>query len=82
MPVAKLFGGNMEQPISVTIREACQLIGISRSSLYEALANGKLHAVKFGNRTLIPYEELERCIAALPEWQPECQKANRVGASK
>jgi len=69
----------MEHPVSVTIPDACKLIGISRSSLYEALADGKLHAVKFGNRTLIPYEELRRCIAALPEWQPECQRATGTG---
>ena len=72
----------MSQTVSVTIPEACKLIGISRSSLYEALADGKLHAVKFGNRTLIPYEELKRCIAALPEWKPELQRTDTRGASK
>ena len=52
--------------ISVTIREAVQLTGIGRSSLYELFREGKIQPRKSGKRTLIILEELKRYIESLP----------------
>lgn len=48
------------------VTEAAQVAGIGRSTLYAAMADGQLRAVKLGKRTLIPAEELRRFLGALP----------------
>lgn len=45
--------------------EACDLLGIGRSSLYELIASGVIQTVKIGRRTLIPHDELERYVRSL-----------------
>jgi len=40
-------------PARATIANWCNLSGMSRSATYEALAAGRLRAVKLGSRTLI-----------------------------
>ena len=40
------------------ITEACTATGLSRSFLYEQMAEGKLRAFKVGSRTLIATEDL------------------------
>lgn len=42
------------QPITVRIREACRLTGISRSKLYELIAAGEIDTIKIGRATLVP----------------------------
>ncbi len=41
--------------------------GMSRSTLYEKIANGEIAAVKVGRRTYIAHDELERYVRALTE---------------
>lgn len=50
-------------PIAVRIPEACRLIGIGRSKLYELIAAGEIQIVKIGASTLIPTESLADLIA-------------------
>jgi excisionase family DNA binding protein len=52
--------------ISVTLRQATELSGIGRSSLYKLFKEGKLTPRKAGKRTLILVEELENYLKALP----------------
>jgi hypothetical protein len=40
---------------------------ISRTRVYALLKSGKLKAKRAGRRTIIPADELRRCIAALPD---------------
>ena len=47
-------------PLAYQVKPFCQLAGISRTTFYELLKTGKLKAVKFGGRTLVPREEAER----------------------
>ena len=54
------------EPIALSIRDACQLLGISRSSLYREINAGRIKAVKSSNRTLITLCELHRWIDHLP----------------
>lgn len=52
--------------LAYTPREACDALRIGRTKLYELFANGDLKAVALGGKTLIPRDELENFIAALP----------------
>ena len=52
-----------------TIRDWTKLTGVSRSLTYELLADGKLRAVKLGNRTLIRLPEALAYLDSLPEVQ-------------
>ena len=49
------------------IPEACAYIGVSRSRLYQLLAQRKLPARKLGHRTLIQRDELDQFLDGLPE---------------
>lgn len=50
------------EPISVRVRTAVQLTGISRSRIYELIASGEIEAIKVGRSTLIPYRCLKRLV--------------------
>jgi excisionase family DNA binding protein len=54
------------EKLTYTMQEASAVLGIAKSTLYKALAAGKLSAIKLGSRTLIPADELRRWIATLP----------------
>jgi excisionase family DNA binding protein len=53
------------EPISVRVRTAVQLTGISRSRIYELIAAGEIETVKIGRSTLIPYRCLKRLIGQI-----------------
>jgi len=42
------------------IREACQCLGIGKTSLYELVKAGDLKLIKIAGRTLVPRSEIER----------------------
>lgn len=52
--------------LSVSIAEAVRLSGISRSSIYNALGEGRLIAVKNGSKTLILLHSLRNLVENLP----------------
>lgn len=52
--------------VAHTIPQAVQCSGLSRSSIYDALKDGRLSARKAGRRTLIQDSELRRFIESLP----------------
>jgi excisionase family DNA binding protein len=52
--------------LTVSIKEASQLSGLGRSTIYEAMVSGKLKAKKSGKRTIILIGELNDFLAALP----------------
>jgi hypothetical protein len=58
--------------IAYTIPQAVQASGLSRSSLYIAIANGSLHARKCGARTLILDSDLRRFLQSLPLAKTAC----------
>jgi excisionase family DNA binding protein len=41
-------------PLAVRVKQACDLIGIGRSKLYELIAAGEIETLKVGSATLIP----------------------------
>ena len=55
------------EPLAVSIREACRITGLSRSTIYKEIASGRIQAVKASKRTLIPLESLRAWLASLPK---------------
>lgn len=49
------------------IPAAAEVLGISRTTVYELISTGALKPVKIGRRTFISQEELERYVASLKE---------------
>ena len=52
--------------LALTILEACKVAGVSRTSLYAAIARGALVAKKRGRRTLVLVDDLKEWISSLP----------------
>jgi excisionase family DNA binding protein len=57
---------NSGLPLAYRVNEACHTLSISRSTLYEEIAAGRLRAVKCGNRTLIPVVAAKAWLESLP----------------
>jgi excisionase family DNA binding protein len=49
-----------------TMKEAVAALGVGRTTLYHAIAEGAVPAVKLGNLTLIPVDALRSGSNALP----------------
>ena len=54
-------------PFAVSIAEAIRIVGLGRTSLYAAIAAGKLKTRKAGRRTLVETAALRHFIETLPE---------------
>lgn len=54
------------EKIAFTLKEAASALGVGTTTLYKALAEGKLSAIKLGNRTLIPREVLMAWVTSMP----------------
>ena len=48
------------EPITVPVKEAAELLGVSKPTVYSMIRRGELHVHKAGRRTLLSYEELKR----------------------
>jgi excisionase family DNA binding protein len=49
----------------LTIDEACELIGVKRSKLYELIASDSIESVRIGRARRIPADALEEYVARL-----------------
>jgi excisionase family DNA binding protein len=56
----------MKSKLAYSISEACEMASIGRTTLYEAIKNGSLRAVKRSVRTLILAGDLRDWIERLP----------------
>lgn len=52
--------------LALSIAEVCKATGIGRTSIFNAIREGKLRAVKLGNRTLVRAEDLRTFLESLP----------------
>jgi excisionase family DNA binding protein len=50
----------------LSVNEACAVAGISRTKLYQAIAEGTLLARKFGKRRIILRNDLRQFLNSLP----------------
>jgi excisionase family DNA binding protein len=53
-------------PLTLSIEDVCKATGIGRTSIYNAIRDGRLRAVKFAGRTLIRVEDLKAFLDGLP----------------
>jgi excisionase family DNA binding protein len=49
----------------LTVPESAELLGISRSKLYEELTLGRIKSVRIGRARRVPTEEIERYLELL-----------------
>ena len=56
------------EPEAVPVPEACRLLGVKRSKLYELLADGSLPSLKIGKKRLIRVAALRDLVSRL-EWR-------------
>jgi hypothetical protein len=63
-----------------TIPGAVWASGSSRSALYDAIAQGRLRAKKFGRRTLILDADLRRFLRSLPDLETNATVRSGRGA--
>lgn len=56
----------MNVPLTLSSADVCKTTGIGRTSIYNAIKEGKLHAVKCAGRTLVHVEDLRAFLDALP----------------
>lgn len=59
------------EKLMFTMKEASVALGVGRTTLYAAIAEGRLAAAKLGNRTLIPADSLRTWLASLPTVRPK-----------
>ena len=52
-----------EKRRAYSIREAAQLCGVSRATLYRLLAQGKITSIKIGTRRLIRDDQINALLA-------------------
>ena len=53
-----------EKPL-FTMEEACQFLGLSRSTVYRLIADGELRLIKVYNRSLIARRDLDGYVERL-----------------
>jgi excisionase family DNA binding protein len=51
----------VEQP-TLTLEEACPILGISRTLAYKAAASGEIPTIRVGRRILVPTAALRRML--------------------
>ena len=54
------------EKLAYSIKEAATAVGVGRTTLWKAIAEERLLAVKLGTRTLIPSDALRAWIGSLP----------------
>ena len=52
--------------LTYSIKEAAAALGVGRTTLWGAISDGKLAAMKLGSRTLIPADALRQWVASMP----------------
>ena len=55
-----------QTPRLLSVASACQILGLSRTSLYAQMASGRIRSVTVGRRRLVPREAIDEFIASLP----------------
>ena len=50
------------EPLAYRMDDAVRVSGVSKSTLYELAADGKLKLTRVGGRTLVPRDEILRLI--------------------
>jgi excisionase family DNA binding protein len=65
--------------LAYSIREACGLLSIGRTTLYTLIGQGDLTALKVGRRTLIPAQSLDAFVEAVTRRRGESDHSSFEG---
>jgi excisionase family DNA binding protein len=55
---------------ALSIADVCKNTGLGRTTVYAAIAEGRLRARKLGRRTLVLRDDFTQFLVALPEIKP------------
>lgn len=58
--------GEHMRPIAYRPKDAATVLGVSKSTIYQMIADGDLEARKLGAATLISHDELARVLGSAP----------------
>lgn len=61
----------MEQPLTLSVREAAAHLGVSRNTVYDLIRADALPHLRIGNRLRVPTQPLRDWIAARTEGSPQ-----------
>jgi excisionase family DNA binding protein len=61
------MAGSDQGALVVTVPEAAQLLGISRTHAYELVARGDLAAIRLGRRIVVPKHAIESLLGLAPD---------------
>ena len=53
----------MSQRRTLTVIEAGEILGISRSHAYEAVRTGEIPSIRIGKRWIVPADEIDKLLA-------------------
>ena len=56
------------EPLLLRPLEVAELLGISKSKVYELLASGALPSIRIGSSIRVPVAELKKWIAKQADW--------------
>lgn len=59
------------EPMVLGVKDAATFIGLSKSRLYELIADGQIEARKLGARTVVPTASLRAFVDAAPRISAE-----------
>jgi excisionase family DNA binding protein len=68
----------LEDTLVYSVAEACAIARIGRTSLYKAIRNDELRAIKRGRRTLILPADLRRWLESSPAMRPRPNSGDTV----
>lgn len=51
-------------PISVTVRTACRLMGLGHTTVWKLISEGRLRTIRIGKRRLVLFDSIEQLIAS------------------
>lgn len=49
--------------LTISVSEAAEMLGVSRSTAYECVRTGQLRAVRIGRRVVVPKEAIAELLA-------------------
>jgi excisionase family DNA binding protein len=59
--------GVFELPALLSVEQACELLGLSRSAGYRAAAAGHIPTIRWGHRLYVPTARLLELLGLVPE---------------
>lgn len=55
--------GKPDEPLTLSVQTAAEMLGLTRSSAYEAVRTGQIPSIRFGKRIVVPRAALNRMLS-------------------